>query len=132
MSVHLEIFIRANTSLDVLAQELGSILSAEMELDVDELDSRYWVLLPAIHLQLLDCRDYFENDGDLNFADYFFYLSIDWSWYQAEELGLKSREQLDTYRDKFAQDLFNRLKALRRWPLMLVYDMGRKLDEFTP
>jgi hypothetical protein len=71
-------------------------------------------------------QNYLINDDDLNFEDYDYEIRC-----YAEEIENNLSEEL-RIADEFARIIFNRLKSMNQFRLMLVDDIDEKLDEFYP
>jgi hypothetical protein len=67
----------------------------------------------------------FENDKNMNFGDYQYYVNV-------QAIGWKYPEEHDRILNESSRSIFEELKATGRYPLMMTYDVQRKLDEFYP
>lgn len=126
-----DIFIGYNSSLENLAQELTTLLNVKFKYVPDNEDHRfdyYTLLTKSLDVKLMTALD-FENDRDMNFGNYQYYVSA-----RALRVAatLQDDQRLVEERNRFACFAFDALKATGRFPLMLVHDMQTKIEEFSP
>jgi hypothetical protein len=77
------------------------------------------------YITLLKTGGDFVNDRDMNFEDYQYYVGV-------QAIGWKYPEEHDRILNESSRSVFEKLKATGRYPLMMTYDVQRKLDEFYP
>ncbi len=118
MSEGKQIFIKSNSSLEELAQELEKVIGVEFEFILDDMDDknydRYQWSGEGIYA-LLKSAFGFENDVSLNFEDYQYYIGI-----------------RGPAKEEYARMVFEKLKSTEQYSLMLVHDVQIKLDEYEP
>jgi predicted nuclease of restriction endonuclease-like RecB superfamily len=118
MSVTKDIFIKSNSSLGELAQELEKVTGVEFEFILDDMDDgkldRYQWNREGIYAFLIRAFD-FVNDKSLNFEDYQYYIGIE-----------------GPAQEEYARMVFEKLKSTEQYSLMLVHDVQVELDEYEP
>jgi len=124
MSTYIQIFIQAGVPIDVLASQIGRLLSIQLEEAGPTDDPRYEYAGENIWLALIGAED-FVNDRDKNFEDYNYYLDIGTT-------GPKGWQEKDRLRLEFARSAFDKLRAKGSYPLLMVREMQEKLDEYIP
>jgi hypothetical protein len=118
MSEGKQIFIKSNSSLEELAQELEKVIGVEFKFILDDMDDRnfdrYQWSGEGIYAYLSTTFG-FENDVSLNFEDYQYYIGI-----------------RGPAKEEYARMVFEKLKSTEQYSLMLVHDVQIKLDEYEP
>src|SRR5690242_16164275 len=113
MSDSVDIFIGYPSSLKDLAQELEPLLEMRLTF-VPAKDETYSDLYQGyteeIAIDVVDA-DGFVNDKDLHFENYQYLVGI-------SSIGFADWQEKAEVRDAFAQGLFEKLKATRRYPLL--------------
>ncbi|HYP39132.1 MAG TPA: hypothetical protein VEX13_02130, partial [Chloroflexia bacterium] len=64
-------------------------------------------------------------DRDMNFGEYRYHISI-------RALNAVDGEERREWGDTFAQQVFKKLKATGKYPLMLTDDLQTRLEEYRP
>jgi hypothetical protein len=123
MSESRDIFVDSEAGMANLAKEIESLLNIQFQLISDRYETWYEYRNPRISLTLGE-HD-FENDRDINFEEYRYYLSV-------IALNLDTEAERKKWRDEFASFVFQKLKATQKYRLMLVEDLQVKLEEFCP
>jgi hypothetical protein len=118
MSTTRDIFIKSNSSLEELAQELEKVIGVEFEFILDDTDDRnfdrYQWSGEGIYA-FLGTTFGFVNAGSLNLEDYQYYIDIS-----------------GPGKEEYARMIFEKLKSTEQYSLLLVHDVQRKLDEYAP
>jgi hypothetical protein len=123
MSQSLDIFVNSDELLVTLVQELESLLGIQFQLRSRQDESWYEAATPNLVLTLGEHE--FENDRELNFEDYRYAISL-------RPIRYKTEVQWHQIRNEAAQRIFQALKAMNKYHLMLVDDVQVKLAEFHP
>ncbi len=123
MARTLNIFIGADAELDQFAPKLERLVGLDLKKRSDELETRYEYADDEVVITLGE-HDYV-NDQDLNFEDFRFYIGIRARSKDTEELRARHRKE-------WAARIFGALKHTGKYPLMLVQDVSRRLEEFRP
>jgi len=123
MSESMNIFVCAQEDMEVFTKDIASVLGIKLRL-ASEGEEAFYEFSDQHVVFTLGEHD-FENDRDLNFSDYRYWISVrasdGWGW--------KERE---SRRDDFTRLVFEKLKATQRYSLMLVKNLQVKLEEFRP
>ena len=123
MSWNLGIYAGSNESLDDFAQELQALWDIPFERKSDRWETWYQHGDPDVYITIGEHNH--SNDRDLRFEDYRYSILLWPRKHYLEEV----REQ---WRKELAPMLVNKLKAIQRYPLMLVEEGQIKLDEYHP
>jgi hypothetical protein len=123
MSRSIDIFVDSQAPLGVFVREIELLLGVKLQRRSESGETWYEFRDPRIVLTIGE-HD-LENDRDMNFADYRYDFSV-------RALNVKTEEERKQWREEFARAAFEKLKATRRYPLMMVENLGVKLDEFRP
>lgn len=124
MSEDLSIFIQASVPLEVLAQELAEVLSVTWQPVQDEYVA-FRALRPDQHWSLDLGTHALEDDGNLDFTAYPYQVDI-------HTINIREADPLEQTREQAAYIVFERLKALGKYALMLVEDVQIKRDVYNP
>ncbi len=123
MADNVGVFIQTDKSLEKLAEEVGCLLELKFEHQKDDYDEWYAVRtgegLYDIGVHGLD------NDRDMNFEDYQYEVRF---WENTDN----SPEERERLQKVVGRKIFERLKSTKKYPLMLVFDVQHKLDEYHP
>jgi hypothetical protein len=123
MSKSLDIFIESEVPIEVFVKEMETLLGVKLQPISDDEEIFYEFRDPQIVLSV-GTHD-FVNDRDMNFEDYHYDLSV-------RALNISAEANRKKWREKFAGTVFQKLKASRKYPLMLVEDIQVKLEAFRP
>ncbi len=123
MSRSIDIFADAKAPLGIFMREIETVLGFKLQ-RVDE-GGETWYEFRNPRIVLTVGEHDFETDRDMNFADYRYNLSV-------RALNINTEKERKQWREEFARAVFEKLKATRRYPLMMVENLGVKLDEFRP
>jgi hypothetical protein len=130
MSVSIEIFVGFKSpNFQEFCQEMETSLGITFRFVPDETSRskthHYYIFSDDYKcITLLKAIDYV-NDRGMNFEDYQYYIGV-------EAIGWKYPEDRDRILNESSRSIFEKLKATGRYPLMMTYDVQRKLDEFYP
>jgi hypothetical protein len=123
MSKSLDIFIESEVPIEVFVKEMETLLGVKLQPISDDEEIFYEFRDPQIVLSV-GTHD-FVNDRDMNFEDYHYDLSV-------RALNISAEANRKKWRDTFARKVFQKLRASRKYPLMLVEDIQVKLEAFRP
>ncbi|HLP87532.1 MAG TPA: hypothetical protein VK184_02860 [Nostocaceae cyanobacterium] len=123
MSRSLDIFVESKTEIETFVEQIEFLLGIKLKLIHDENESWYEYQNSTINLTLGTHE--FENDKNMNFEDYDYYISI-------RSLNIETEEKREKWRNDFAQNIFNKLKETQKYQIMLVDDLQKKLEGFSP
>jgi hypothetical protein len=121
MSHGVQIFVAAHVTLEEFVQEIEALLGVELEIYSDDFTSYYEGRGPGVWFWVGDHT--LENDRDLLFEDYKYEVSIEGVRNRAAEAREKALHD-------FAHSVYEKLKALQKYDLMLTDDVQVKLDEY--
>lgn len=128
MSESITIFIKTDVSFDSLAKRIESIVDINLKFIEykDPFPNAKGLYVSTVEkkafISLIVACD-FENDGDMNFENFNFYLSIE---------AFKERNNIDNiqFRDSISQFIFEKLKSTNDYDLLMTFDLQRKLNEY--
>ncbi|MBC6423068.1 MAG: hypothetical protein GDA43_07785 [Hormoscilla sp. SP5CHS1] len=123
MSRTVDIFVDSQVGIKTLVEEIEFLLYIKLQLISYKDDTWYEYHNYRITLTLGEHE--FENDRDMNFAEYRYHISV-------RAVKSKTETNRQYWRDEFARLVFQKLKASQKYPLMLVSDLQVKLEEFCP
>jgi hypothetical protein len=117
----MNLFVAAETNFDEFVQEINNILGLKLQKQKDEYDEWY---AARTEEGLFEAWVHnFENDRDLRFEEYKYEITY---WVNKS----LAPEMIEEKQNEVGRRLFDKLKATKRYPLMLVYDVQSKLDEY--
>jgi hypothetical protein len=130
MSVAVEIFVGFKSPLfedfsKEMEVSLGITFRFVPDANGDDVFDYYLFADEYRRITLSTTGEGFENDKNMNFGDYQYYVSV-------QAIGWKYPEDRDRILNESSRSIFEKLKAIGRYPLMMTYDVQRKLDEFYP
>ncbi|WP_143308555.1 hypothetical protein [Candidatus Entotheonella palauensis] len=113
-----DIFIASGLPMEIFTKEVALLLDIELQLqsDREEMFSEF----RDQHIVLTLGTHEMENDREMHFEDYRYHISI-------RALNIKNEQQRTKWCQEFADTVYKKLKATRKYPLMLV-DMSRFLS----
>ena len=123
MARSMDIFVESAAPLKIFAKEIGTLLGVEFQAISD--DTEVYYEFQNSHIIFTVGTHNFVNDRDMNFEDYHYHLSV-WA------LNIGDGVDSNRWRDEFVRKVFEKLKATRRYPLMLVEDIQMKVEAFCP
>ncbi|HEX9989229.1 MAG TPA: hypothetical protein VGE45_12220 [Chloroflexia bacterium] len=123
MARSIDLFADTDAPLDDFAQELASLLALKLEACQDDLDTWYEIRTPKVVLTVGE-HD-FEPDRDMNFGEYRYHISV-------RALNTGNGDERREWIDTFARQVFQKLKATGKYPLILTDDLQTKLEEYQP
>ena len=123
MARSMDIFVGLEVPIKIFVKEIETVLGIKLQRisDGDEVCYEF----QNAHIIFTVGMHNFVNDRDMNFEDYHYHLSV-----LAPNIGDGADPK--KWRDEFARKVFQKLKAGRRYPLMLVEDVQVKLETFCP
>lgn len=123
MADSMNVFVDAHVPLEQLAQEVGDLLGLKFEYQKDEYEE--WFAVRNDEGLFTVGTHEFDNDRDMNFEDYRYDIAF---WENRD----KSPEERERLQREVGRRIFERLKATGKYPLMYVFDVQRKLNEYRP
>jgi hypothetical protein len=131
MSVRIQVFVGFKSPLfEDFRKEMETSLGITFRFVPDETSTsrthhRYVFYDENKIITLSKVSEGFEDFGNLNFSAYQYYAGV-------QAIGWKYPEEHDRILSESSRSIFEKLKATGRYPLMMTYDVQRKLDEFQP
>jgi len=123
MSQSMDIFVDADEPITTFVLELESLLDVKFQLRTRE--GEIWYEYDSSKLVLTVGEHEFENDGGLNFEDYRYNIAL---W----PINYKTEAEWHKTRNDAAYRIFQQLKAVQKYHLLLVDDVQVRLAEFSP
>ncbi|MCE7945829.1 MAG: hypothetical protein DYG88_00195 [Chloroflexi bacterium CFX4] len=125
MSRDLSIFIQAQTPLDVFAEELSTLLGITWQPVQDNSHIAFRALRSDQGWALALGTHTLQNDGDLVFEVYPYQIDI-------HTINVHDATLRESIRELGARTVFDQLKALGKYGLMLVENVQIKRDVYNP
>jgi hypothetical protein len=124
MSFGIQVFVSGRASLNQLAADIGDIIGTKLNKVSDATGIRYTVSGGNYFLDLFGDHG-FENDREMDFESYKYTIHIS---------GARNRkpDEMRLRIKKLAQMIFERLRKLEQYRLMLVEDGQLKIGTFVP
>jgi hypothetical protein len=119
----LDIFVKTDADIDELAAELEVLSPIKFDHRIEGDEVTYETLTD--HLTVLLFEHMLEDDRDMRFTDYRYQISI-----IPHNLG--TEEQRQQWQTELAERLYEGLKAMKKYRLMMVDDVQTKLREDSP
>jgi hypothetical protein len=126
MSKYMEIFVNTDETLADLVKTMERLLNMTATQTFHDDHDIFVFSDDQMYLDILEARD-FENDRDMQFEEYPYYISIRGRY--IEKLHRNDPEGPIRWQRAFAQDLYERIKALGKHDLLLTRDLQEKLAE---
>jgi len=123
MSTSIEIFVDSHAPLEDFALEIESLLGIPLERFSDEWET--WYEFGDEHITLMVIAHEYENSQNIHFEDYRYDIEV-------RALNTQTEAECEKWRGDSARSIFQKLKELNKYPLMMVEDLGVKLDQFDP
>lgn len=125
MAETVDIFIQTDLAYEDLVRAIERQLGITFIYVPDAQGPYYAYLNDQIQILVLDAMG-FENDRDMHFADYQYFVSVGFVRRRGDI------EQFLRERDQYARFVFEKLKATERFGLLMTLEMQLMLDEFHP
>lgn len=125
MAETVDIFIQTDLAYEDLVRAIERQLGITFIYVPDAHGPYYAYLNDQVQVLVLDGMG-FDNDRDMHFADYQYFVSVGFVRRRGDI------EQFLRERDQFARFVFEKLKATGRFGLLMTLEMQLKLDEFHP
>jgi hypothetical protein len=123
MSRPMDVFIVSKEPLEDIVKELETLLKMPAQRFSDNYET--WYVLHDEHT-LYSVGDHeYVNDNDAPFEDYQYDIEV-------QATNMKDAEERTKHQEDAAYRVFNLLKQVKKYPLMLVDNLQIKLDEFHP
>jgi hypothetical protein len=123
MSSCIGVFIDTNITLEHLVEELAVNLNLAFEFQKDECEE-WFSFNDKRGLFIVGTHDY-ENDRSIFFENYKYEISF---WATRDN----SPEKRELLQIDVGRMLFEKIKKAKTYPIMLIFDMQEKLDEYNP
>ncbi|MFN8496108.1 MAG: hypothetical protein U0350_51425 [Caldilineaceae bacterium] len=123
MSQSLDIFVDTDESLVGFVRELESLLNIKFEMVTTDYETWYEFANSEI-VATVGGHD-FENDCDIEFENYRYDIAL-------RPINYETAAEWQERREKYANRIFDKLKATQRYQLLLVDNLQVKLAEFSP
>ncbi len=123
MSRNIDVFVGTAENLEDFIRELESLLNIKLKIAFYGHNILYEYYNSRIVLSVGD-HDY-DNDRDMNFEDYQYDIEI-------RAVNRDTEEERKKWREDFSYLVFNKLKEMGRYKLMMVDNLQIKLKEFHP
>ena len=123
MSDSIDIFLQSKTAFDEIAKEIEILLNVSFTLSSDVFGPVYeWA---DTHTSLALSADFdYDNDRDMLFEEYQYDLEI-------RALNFMEPKDREDHMYKTAYAVFAQLKESHKYPLLMTYNLQRKLDEYS-
>jgi hypothetical protein len=123
MSYNIKLFVDSNAEPEEFARELESLLGVELQLRSDEYDSWYELNDPRVLLLLGEHSH--EDFDDLKLDQYRYEILM---WVKGGNIS--TEQQLQEWVANVAYPIFRKLKASKKYPLLLLDDSFKKIEEY--
>lgn len=123
MADSINVFVDAAIPLDQMAEEVGELNGLTFEHQKDQYEEWYAARTDD-GLFTIGTHD-FEGDSNMNLGDYKYEITF----WENRDKPLEEREKLQRETGK---RIFEQLKSTGKYPLMYVFDVQKKLDEYRP
>lgn len=123
MAKSIEIFVDSRAPLEDFVNELESLLGIALQRAYD--NGETWYEFKDQHIALTAGTHEYENSRKMNFEDYRYDIEV-------RALNIQTEEERKQWRDNFAYSVFKKLKETNNYCLMMVENLGVKLEEFDP
>jgi hypothetical protein len=123
MSSTIGVFVSTNIKLEEFAEDLATILKLSFEFQKDEYEE-WFAFRDKRGLFTVGTHDY-DNDRDMFFENYKYEIAF---WENTDN----SPEERERLQNEVGRMLFEKLKETKKYPIILVFDVQKKLDEFNP
>ena len=123
MTKSIDIFVDSRTPLEDFVNKLESLLGITLRRAHDNGD--IWYEFKDQHIVLTVGTHEYENSYNINFQDYPYDIEV-------RALNIQTEEERKKWRDDFARSVFKKLKETNSYHLMMIENLGVKLEEFDP
>ncbi len=123
MAKSIDIFVDTRAPLEDFVSELESLLGITFQRVSD--NGEIWYEFKDKHIVLTVGTHEYENSRNMNFKDYRYDIEM-------RALNIQTEEKRKKWRDDFAHSVFKKLKETNNYRLMMVENLGVKLEEFDP
>lgn len=123
MADSINVFVDAEIPLDQMAEEVGELSGLRFEHQKDEYEEWYAARTDD-GLFTIGTHD-FDGDDSMKLKDYKYEIAF---WENRD----KSPEEREKLQHEIGKRLFEKLKSTGKYPLVYVFDVQRKLDEYHP
>jgi hypothetical protein len=123
MAKSIDIFVDSCAPLEDFVNELESLLGITFQRVYD--NGETWHEFKDQHIVLTVGTHEYENSHNMNFQDYHYDIEV-------RALNIQTEEERKKWRDDFAHSVFKKLKETNNYRLMMIENLGVKLEEFDP
>jgi len=123
MAHNIDIFVDARTPLENFVSGLESLLGMTFQRVCD--NGEIWYEFKDQHTVLTVGTHEYENSHNMRFTDYRYDIEV-------RALNIQTEEERKEWCDDFAHFVFKKLKETNQYRLMMVENLGTKLEEFNP
>jgi hypothetical protein len=123
MSRYINIFVEAEESFEEFVSRMASLLDLDLKPQRDDYDYWYSTANPRFYLDVTQHE--LENDEDKLFENYRYQIAI-------RPFKVVTEEDWEQAVEQIGQPVYDKLKTLDRYPLMMTDDVDVKLDEYEP
>jgi hypothetical protein len=123
MAKSIDIFVDSQGSLEDFVSELESLLGITFRRVHN--DGEIWYEFKDKYIVLTVGTHEYENSRNLNFENYPYDIEV-------RALNIQTEEERKKQRDDFASSVFKQLKETNNYRLMMIENLGVKLEEFDP
>jgi hypothetical protein len=120
MAKSIDIFVDSRAPLEDFVSELESLLGITFQRVSD--NGEIWCEFKDKHIALTVGTHQYENSRNMNFQDYHYDIEV-------RALNIQTEEERKKWRDDFARSVFKKLKETNNYRLMMIENLGVKLEE---
>jgi hypothetical protein len=123
MSRSVDIFVKSAAEIANFALDIESLFNIKLQLISNR--QEFWYEFRNHQISLSLGTHDLENDRDMNFEDYPYHISV-------RAININTEKERQKWCDDFALFVFDKFKSTNKYSLMLVEDLQKKLEEFSP
>ena len=123
MANSIDIFVDSRAPLEDFVSQLESLLGITFQRVYD--NGEIWYEFKDQHIVLTVGTHEYENSRNMNFQDYHYDIEV-------RALNIQTEKERKKWRDDVAHSVFRKLKETNSYHLMMIENLGVKLDEFAP
>jgi hypothetical protein len=122
MSTCIGVFVKTTEELEPFANAVGLLLGITFESGLNGYDEPCYVSRDGRRTVRID-RHQLEDDRDMSFERY---------QYEIEVQAYRVADDYESVQEQYARSIYEKLRETKKYPLMLVFDVQRKLAEYDP
>lgn len=123
MSRYINIFLNTEQTLEEVVELVSTSFNLNLEMQRDDDEIWYATANPRFYLDV--GYHELENDKDKLFENYRYQIAI-------RPFKVVSEEDWERAVEQIGRPMYDKLKSLNRYPLMMTDDVDLKLDEYEP